>query len=63
MSKKLYAELVVSIMVEEDKLPDKIEDADPYENALEALRDDIETSHWEGLTQRDGVSIHISEWS
>jgi hypothetical protein len=60
MKQQLYAEIKVKILIDEDKLPDGVDEADPYEAKLDDLMEaiEVETMEW---GQETGVEILIED--
>lgn len=57
----IYAELHVTVRVPDHRLGDLPDDADPFEEPLDQLRDAITQLHIPGLTEAEGVTIEVSE--
>jgi len=59
VERTLYDQITIKIFVPKDKLPDTLEDEDPFEEAVENMVDAISTIEWEGLSYHEGVQLEI----
>ena len=64
MAKILYAEIKVQVYIEDDQVPNTLDEPDPFEDAVDSMEATLENvidgTEWEGLSDNDDVEIKVT---
>ena len=60
MAKILYAEIKVQVYIEDELVPNTLDEPDPFEDAVDSMEATLEDIHWEGLSDNDDVEIKVT---